>query len=148
MSAPWKDGYFYCGVIEAVKSKPTGENTYTILFEDGYIAEVDEGEIVGPGFHAVSATALRNGQRVFISFKGREVAARVLKTRSEFNEVLVQLLDQQDTIVALKPDEIHLMKGEKFSGSAHQIKCLDTSSSTISCPVPCKLKAHGIKSCE
>lgn len=148
VSAPWKDGYFYSGVIEAVKSKPTGENTYTILFEDGYIAEVDEGEIVGPGFHAVSATALRNGQRVFISFKGREVAARVLKTRSEFNEVLVQLLDQQDTIVALKPDEIHLMKGEKFLGSAHQIKCLDTSSSTISCPVPCKLKAHGIKSCE
>ena len=145
VSAPWKDGFFYSGVIEAVKSKPTGENTYTILFEDDYTAEVDEGEIVGPGFKAVGVTALKNGQRVFISFKGREVAARVLKTRSEFNEILVQVLDHQDTIVALKPKEVHLMKGEKFSGSADEIA---PTSSTISCPLPCKVKAHGMESCE
>lgn len=145
MSAPWKDGYFYSGVIEAVKSKPTGENTYTILFEDDYIAEVDEGEIVGPGFNAVRGTTLKNGQRVFILFKGREVAARVLKTRSEFNEVLVQILDQQDTIVALRPDEIHLMKGEKFCGSAYKNT---TAGSTIACPLSCKVKAHGIRSCD
>ena len=148
VSAPWKDGFFYSGVIEAVKSKPTGENTYTILFEDDYIAEVDEGEIVGPGFNAVGGTALKTGQRVFISFKGRDVAARVLKTRSEFNEVLVQILDPQETIVAVRPDEIHLMKGEKFSGSAHEIKPQENSSFTISCPRPCKVKAHGLRSCE
>ena len=88
-------------MIEAVKSKPTGEHTYTILFEDDYIAEVDEGEIVGPGFNPVGVRAVKDGQRVFISFKGREVEARVVKTRLEFNEVLVQILDRPDTVVAV-----------------------------------------------
>ena len=145
--APWKDGYFYSGVIEAVKSKPTGEHTYTILFEDDYIAEVDEGEIVGPGFNPVGVRAVKDGQRVFISFKGREVEARVVKTRLEFNEVLVQILDRPDTVVAVRPEEMHLMKGEQFSESIHRIRTLDNSSSNISCPVPCKMKAHGIDSC-
>ena len=148
VSAPWKDGYFYSGVIEAVKSKPTGENTYTILFEDDYIAEVDEGEIVGPGFSDAGETVLKDGQRVFILFKGREMEARVLKTRSEFNEVLVQILDHQDTIVAVRPEEIHLLKGERFSESVHEIKSRNSSSSSISCPVPCKVRAHGITSCK
>lgn len=146
--APWKDGYFYSGVIEAVKSKPTGEHTYTILFEDDYIAEVDEGEIVGPGFNPVGVRAVKDGQRVFISFKGREVEARVVKTRLEFNEVLVQILDRPDTVVAVRPEEMHLMKGEQFSESIHRIRTLDNSSSNISCPVPCKMKAHGIDSCK
>lgn len=148
VSAPWKDGLFYSGVIEAVKSKPTGENTYTILFDDDYIAEVDEGEIVGPGFNGFGASALKTGQRVYITYKNREVGARVLKIRSEFNEVLVQILDQQDTVVAVRPNEIHLMKGQKFSSAPVDFKCINGSSSNISCPVPCKMKAHGIESCE
>lgn len=147
VSAPWKDGFYYSGVIEAVKSKPTGENTYTILFEDDYIAEVDEGEIVGPGFKSVQASSLKTGQHVYIAYKSREVGARVLKIRSEFNEVLVQSLDQQETIVAVRPDEIHLMKGQKFPSMPMELKSISGSSSTISCPVPCKIKAHGI-SCE
>ncbi|XP_068737548.1 zinc finger protein 704-like [Montipora capricornis] len=145
VSAAWKDGYFYSGVIEAVKSRPTGESTYTILFEDDYIAEVDKGDIVGPGFQAVCSTALKNGQPVFISFKGREVAARVVSTRSEFNEVLVQILDQQDLIVAVNPEDIHLMRGVKFSGSMYE---RETASSTISCPHDgCKENPHGIAFC-
>ena len=148
VSAPWKDGLFYCGVIEAVKSKPTGENTYTILFDDDYIAEVDEGEIVGPGFSGVGSASLKSDQRVYITYKNREVCARVLKIRSEFNEVLVQILDQQDTIVAVRQDEIRLMKGQKFSSAPVQFKCVNDSNSTIACPVPCKMKAHGIHSCE
>lgn len=144
VSAPWKDGFFYSGVIEAVKSKPTGETTYTILFEDDYIAEVDEGDIVGPGFQTVACTSLKNGQRVFVSLKGQEVAARVLETRPELNEVLVQVSDQQNLIVAVKPDNIHLMRGETFSESTHERK---TARSTISCNLSCKEKAHGVSSC-
>lgn len=148
VSAPWKDGLFYSGVIEAVKSKPTGENTYTILFDDDYIAEVDEGEIVGPGFNSAGASSLRTDQRVYITYKNREVGARVIKIRSEFNEVLVQIFDQHDTVVAVRPNEVHLMKGQKFSSVPVEFKCVNGSSSTISCPVPCKVKAHGIESCE
>lgn len=142
--APWKDGYFYNGVIEAVKSKPTGETTYTILFEDDYIAEVDEGDIVGPGFQTVGCTSLRNGQRVFVSFKGQEVAARVLESRPELDEVLVQVSDEQNLIVAVKSENIHLIRGETFSESTYERK---TARSTISCNLSCKEKAHGISSC-
>ena len=146
--APWKDGFFYSGVIEAVKSKPTGENTYTILFDDDYIAEVDEGDVVGPGFSTFGASSLKTGQHVYITYNNRELSATVLKTRSEFNEVLVQILDSQDTIVAVRPNEIHLTKGEKFSSATVDPDCVSGSKSTVSCPVPCKIKAHGIKSCE
>ena len=146
--APWKDGFFYSGVIEAVKSKPTGENTYTILFDDGYIAEVDEGEIVGPGFSTVGPSSLKTGQHVYITYKNRELGARVLKTRSEFNEVLVQIFDPQDTIVAVRPNEINLTKGQKFTSAPVELDCVNGSKSTVSCPVPCKIKPHGIKSCE
>ena len=135
-------------MIEAVKSKPTGENTYTILFDDDYIAEVDEGDVVGPGFSTVGASSLKSGQHVYITYKNRELSATVLKTRSEFNEVLVQILDSQDRIVAVRPNEIHLTKGEKFSSATVDSDCVNGSKSTVSCPVPCKIKAHGIKSCE
>lgn len=144
--APWKDGFYYSGIIEAVKSKPTGENTYTILFEDDYIAEVDEGEIVGPGFKSIGASPLKTGQHVYITYKSREVGARVLKIRSEFNEVLVQILDQHETIVAVRPSEIHLMKGQRYSSVPMELKGSNGTSSFVSSPVPCKMRAHGIHS--
>lgn len=146
--APWKDGFYYSGIIEAVKSKPTGENTYTILFEDDYIAEVDEGEIVGPGFKSIGASPLKTGQHVYITYKSREVGARVLKIRSEFNEVLVQILDQHETIVAVRPSEIHLMKGQRYSSVPMELKGSNGTSSFVSSPVPCKMRAHGIHSYE
>ena len=146
--APWKDGYFYCGVIEAVKSKPTGENTYTLLFDDDYIAEVDEEQIVGPGFNSTSVVPLKTGQRVYITYQDREVAALVVKSRTEFNEVLVRISDQQDMIAALRPDEVHLMKRDKFSWQSLEEKCCKSLNSPVTCPLPCKVKPRGMKNTE
>lgn len=57
----WKDGFYYFGIIEVVKSKFMGENIYIILFEDDYIVEVDEGEIVGLGFKSIGVFLLKIG---------------------------------------------------------------------------------------
>ena len=141
--APWKDGFFYAGVIEAVKSKPAGEITFTIIFEDGFIAEVDEEEIVGPGFASVSSVQLSCGQPVYIWHNSREVEAIVVKNRAEFNEILVRIPCQQDSLIALRPDEIHLLKGQKYPETISE----SLTDSVLICPVPCKVKAHGINSC-
>lgn len=57
----WKDGFFYFGVIEVVKSKFIGENIYIIFFDDDYIVEVDEGDVVGFGFSIVGVLFLKSG---------------------------------------------------------------------------------------
>lgn len=138
--APWKDGFFYSGIIEAVKSKPAGENTYTILFDDGYIAEVDEEEIVGPGFANPSSTQLRKGQLVYISLNGKEVAATVWKTNAEFEEVLVSPKHEHKSVFAVKASEVHLTRGGKYS---QELGVEDKITESVLCPVPSKIRAHG-----
>ena len=137
--APWKDGFFYSGIIEAVKSKPAGEHTYTILFDDGYIAEVDEEEIVGPGFASSSEVQLIKGQLVYISLRGREVCATVLKNEAEFGEILVSPKHEHNSIVAVKASDVHLTKGQKYS---RELGVGEKVSESILCPVPCKIRAH------
>ena len=138
--APWKDGFFYSGIIEAVKSKPAGENTYTILFDDGYIAEVDEEEIVGPGFANPGTVQLRKGQLVYVFFKGKEVAATVCKSNAEFGEVLVfPKHEHNKAILAVKASEVHLTRGQQYSREEGLQKKISKS---VFCPVTNKVK-HG-----
>lgn len=138
--APWKDGLFYSGVIEAVKSRPTGESTFTILFDDGYIAEVDEEDIVGPGFAKDSSVNLQAGQRVFVMYQGRELAGKVMKTRPEWKKVVVRVNDHGEHLLTVKKDDIWLLKGHKQSSSVDEQQMNDSKD----CPVPCKIKAQGI----
>ena len=138
--APWKDGLYYSGVIEAVKSRPTGESTFTILFEDGYIAEVDEEDIVGPSFAKVSSVNLQAGQRVFVIYHGREVPAKVMKNKAEWTQVVVRVMDHGEHLLTVKKDEIRLLKGQKQPSKETE----DLNNEAKECPVPCKIKAHGI----
>lgn len=138
--APWKDGLFYSGAIEAVKSRPTGESTYTILFDDGYIAEVDEEDIVGSGFAKVSTVNLQEGQRVFVMYHGREVAGKVMKNKPEWKNIVVRVMDHGEHFLTVKKDEIWLLKGHKQPLIVKQ----ELTSEAKDCPVPCKIKAQGI----
>ncbi|XP_032228878.2 zinc finger protein 704 [Nematostella vectensis] len=134
--APWKDSLYYSGVVEAVKSRPTGESTYTVLFDDGYIAEVDEDELVGPGFATASSVHLASGQRVFITYNGREVAARVVKNKPDLKKVLVRVSDHGEHTMVMNRKDIRLLKAQKHRAT---LKLLEDSPPN-ECPIPQKIK--------
>ena len=140
--APHEDGFYHNGAIEAVKSRPSGEITFTIIFDNGHIAEVDEKKVIGPGFRSLGQQHLKCGQRVYIRHEGREVAANVVKNRAEFNEVLVQIPYQRGSVVAVRPDELSLLK------ECRAFERLEENSADSVCPVPCKIKAHGSSPCK
>lgn len=135
--ARWKDGLYYSGLIEAVKSRPTGESTFTILFEDGYIAEVDEEDIVGQSFAKVSSVDLQRGQRVFVIYNGKEVPAKVRENDAENSAVVVRVLDHSGHLLNVQKDEIRLFKGQKQAIK----EGIDMKDDCKECPVPCKIKA-------
>lgn len=138
--APWKDGLYYAGVIEAVKSRPTGESTFTILFDDGYIAEIDEDDIVGPSFAKVNCVQLRSGQRVYITYHGREMPARVVKHKASWKKVVVRVLDHGEHLLTVKQEELRLLKGQKPPVDGQLLNHLPSKE----CPVPCKIKAQSV----
>jgi hypothetical protein len=139
--APWKDGLYYAGVIEAVKSRPTGESTFTILFDDGYIAEVDEDDIVGPSFAKVSSIELYSGQRVYITYHGREVPARVVKHKVACKKVVVRVLDHGEHLLTVKQEELRLLKGQKPPVDGQLLNRFVSKE----CPIPCKIKAQSVE---
>ncbi|KAG8230952.1 hypothetical protein J437_LFUL010838 [Ladona fulva] len=86
------DGRYYPGVIHAVRttapagtSSGPGENRYSVRFDSSppprrvHPREFRDSEIVGPGFRSVTNVRLRSGQKVFLTYNGREVAGRVLE---------------------------------------------------------------------
>lgn len=107
--APGEDGKYYSGVIQAVKTPATfAENTncinltphtrYTVKFDlksavppKGY-REYRECDLIGPGFRSISGVQLLNGQRVYITFNGREVSGEVVVHQQTTDEVVISAL--------------------------------------------------------
>lgn len=105
--APGDDGKYYSGVIAAVKTPATfPENNncinltpntrYSVRFDarPGYgrtTVEFLEGDLIGPGFRSVGGLHLLPLQKVFVTYKGREVTGEVLKHTPETDEVAIQI---------------------------------------------------------
>jgi len=97
--APGSDGKLYAGVIHAVKTSPSDEESrYSVRFDAAAVTkqqrimfrrEFRESELIGPGFRSVSGCHLQPGQRVYLTFNGREVAGEVRSHNQETDEVAV-----------------------------------------------------------
>lgn len=92
------DGKLCAGIIAAVKTAADGSETgYSIRFDDGTIAgnsrrrEYRASELVGPGFRTLSDLRLMAGQRVYITFNGREISGDVVVHRPDTEEVRVSI---------------------------------------------------------
>lgn len=116
--APGDDGKYYAGVIQAVKTPASySENTncinltpntrYTVKFDQksavsskGY-REYRECELVGPGFRSISGCNLLNGQKVYITFNGREVSGDVISHQQDNDEVIIQVFPPGHEVINL-----------------------------------------------
>ncbi|KRT85429.1 hypothetical protein AMK59_2448 [Oryctes borbonicus] len=113
--APGGDGKYYSGVIHAVKtpgSFPENNNCinltpnthYSVRFDassfgrqgGGYgvacrTMEFKDVDLIGPGFCSVLDVCLVAGQKVFVTYKGREVCGDVIQHNCETDDVLIAI---------------------------------------------------------
>uniref|UniRef100_A0A1B6CTT6 C2H2-type domain-containing protein n=1 Tax=Clastoptera arizonana TaxID=38151 RepID=A0A1B6CTT6_9HEMI len=93
--APSEDGLLHAGIIHAVKSPkddgPT-ETKYSVRFDSSRrVAVYRDSELIGPGFQSVLSAILRPGQRVYLTYNGREVAGEVRFHDTSSDEVVVTI---------------------------------------------------------
>ncbi|KAJ8679770.1 hypothetical protein QAD02_015557 [Eretmocerus hayati] len=111
--APGPDGKYYCGSISAVNTPASPHQTenqgglnitpdtrYSVRFDPvpaSYCqgkppdnkAEYSDRDLIGPGFGSVTSAKLLSGQRVFLTYNGREIQAEVVQHREHLDEVEV-----------------------------------------------------------
>jgi hypothetical protein len=87
--APGIDGRFYPAVIQSLKTSPAGQydgsvtstTSYVVRFDNSRkVSEFRESELIGPGFADVTSVGtLRSGQRIYVTYAGRELEGTVLQ---------------------------------------------------------------------
>lgn len=90
--APVEEGLYHSAVIHAVKSTKDeaggSEAKYSVRFDDTRtVCVFRESELIGPGFQSVNSIVLKPGQRVYLTFNGREVAGEVKRHDTAMDEV-------------------------------------------------------------
>jgi hypothetical protein len=91
--APGIDGRFYPAVIQSLKTSPaaggggqydgsvTTTTSYVVRFDNSRkVSEFRDSELIGPGFSDVTSVGtLRSGQRIYVTYAGRELEGTVLQ---------------------------------------------------------------------
>jgi len=101
--APGDDGRLYPGIIADMKTPEGGSSStsntstnhirYTVRFDENRkMKDFYEGEIIGPGFSAVTSSKLRPKQKVWVTNANREMEGYVLHHRPNIDQVIVQLV--------------------------------------------------------
>ncbi|KAL6448535.1 hypothetical protein ACFW04_000433 [Cataglyphis niger] len=105
--APGEDGKYYSGAIYAVKtpqtasaeSPPPGQSVtpktlYSVRFDavpggcpPSPSTEYSDRDLIGPGFGSVTSARLVPGQKVYLTYNGREIHAEVTEHRQHLDEV-------------------------------------------------------------
>ena len=117
--APWSDGRYYPGVISATQTWPNGEEVFTIMFDDGYNKTLQDKDLIGPGFQTIQHAKLKPGQRVFITYNGREVSGKVEDHDTIEDNVLIRVesgpAGTEDLEIDRKLEEVRLLPSRKSS---------------------------------
>ena len=104
--APLEDGKYYCGSIFEVKtpnSSASSGNGMPLTTKTRFLVKFDEvpgenivklkeyhdREIIGPGFGSITNTKLVPGQKVYLTYNGREIQAEVTEHNVKTDEVHV-----------------------------------------------------------
>uniref|UniRef100_A0A336MCZ1 CSON013853 protein n=1 Tax=Culicoides sonorensis TaxID=179676 RepID=A0A336MCZ1_CULSO len=144
------DGLWYSGVIQAVKtpSSPnirennncinlTPNTKYTVRFAPtdrdnmarlGLAREFRDTELIGPGFRNIMDVKLNPGQKIFLTYNGRESSGEVISHDETKDEVSVQIyLMGQESPLELKKklEEVRLLESRRSARLADQERDTD-----------------------
>lgn len=103
-----EDGLYYSGVIHAVKTPAnmsennncinlTPNTRYSVRFDprQGNVGrttvEFFESDLIGPGFRTIHGITLLAGQKVYVTFNGREVTGEVCSHNVDRDEVIINI---------------------------------------------------------
>ncbi|XP_006566851.1 zinc finger protein 395 isoform X2 [Apis mellifera] len=137
--APGQDGKYYSGVIHAVKTPAsaasesglsiTPKTRYSVRFDSvpggrppSPSTEYSDRDLIGPGFGSVTSARLVPGQKVYLTYNGREIHAEVTQHREHQDEVDVIIAPNgQETMRLTKRiDEVRLLESRKSARLADQ----------------------------
>ncbi|XP_020292813.1 zinc finger protein 395 isoform X2 [Pseudomyrmex gracilis] len=136
--APGEDGKYYGGAIYAVKTPQTASSGQTVTPKTLYSVRFDvapggcppspsteysDRDLIGPGFGSVTSARLVPGQKVYLTYNGREIHAEVTEHRQHLDEVDVVIAPngQEGTMSLTKRiDEIRLLESRKSARLADQ----------------------------
>ncbi|KAK2577438.1 hypothetical protein KPH14_003545 [Odynerus spinipes] len=138
--APGEDGKYYSGVIHAVKTPAsaasesglsiTPKTRYSVRFDSvpggrppSPSTEYSDRDLIGPGFGSVTGARLVPGQKVYLTYNGREIQAEVTQHREHLDEVDVVIAPngQEGTMSLTKRiDEVRLLESRKSARLADQ----------------------------
>ncbi|XP_033303112.1 zinc finger protein 395 isoform X2 [Bombus bifarius] len=137
--APGEDGKYYSGVIHAVKTPAsaasesglsiTPKTRYSVRFDSvpggrppSPSTEYSDRDLIGPGFGSVTSAHLVPGQKVYLTYNGREIHAEVTQHREHLDEVDVIIVPNgQETMRLTKRiDEVRLLESRKSARLADQ----------------------------
>lgn len=86
------DGLFHSGVIHAVKTGREDETSsrYSVRFDSSRrIGVYKDSDLIGPGFQSVQSATLQTGQKVYLTYNGREVSGVVQHHNTNNDDVIV-----------------------------------------------------------
>ncbi|XP_008478327.1 zinc finger protein 395 isoform X2 [Diaphorina citri] len=127
--APGEDGKFYSGVIHAVKTPSNCPDLfstigmkYSIRFDPPvprclvWNREYKDTELIGPGFQSVQNFHLLPGQKVYLTFNGREISGEIVNHDVNMDEVTVQICPPgYEGVLEMKKrlEEVRLLESRK-----------------------------------
>ncbi|XP_043475291.1 zinc finger protein 704 isoform X2 [Leptopilina heterotoma] len=136
--APGEDGMYYSGFVYAVKSPSssayeaglslTSKTRFIVKFdpilgqENRPMKEYSEREIIGPGFSTITKTKLVRGQKVFLTYNGREIQAEVTEHNFDTDEVHILIAPTGHEVsmsITKKLDEVRLLESRKSARLAY-----------------------------
>ncbi|XP_034949859.1 zinc finger protein 395 isoform X2 [Chelonus insularis] len=137
--APGSDGKYYSGVIHAVKTpasaspesglRITPKTRYSVHFDPlpgdcrppSPSTEYADRDLIGPGFGSVTNARLVPGQKVYLTYNGREIHAEVTQHKEHLEEVEVAIGGQEQPLkITKRIDEIRLLESRKSARLADQ----------------------------
>ncbi|OXU18038.1 hypothetical protein TSAR_004013 [Trichomalopsis sarcophagae] len=133
--APGDDGKYYSGVISAVNTPTspqqpelgglniTANTRYSVRFDPVPAGqgkapdsknEYSDRDLIGSGFNSVTGVKLVPGQKVYLTYNGREIHAEVVQHRQHLDEVDVVAPSGEGTMsLTRRIDELRLMESRK-----------------------------------
>ena len=117
--AQWTDGRYFPGVISATQTWPNGEEVFTVNFDDGHTSTLQDKDLIGPGFQTIQYAKLKPGQKVFITYNGREVSGKVDHHDIVEDNVFIKMdsgpMGSEDLEIDRKLEDVRLLPSRKSS---------------------------------